>query len=107
MGVVADTGGTYRTCFAWIESILYHPGSCHSKCETADDSKFNKIPDLFSIAGDDGITRYFSGNFMKLDLARKSLMTMKQQGFKDAFICAFSGLIRISIIEAEELLKRK
>jgi N-acetylmuramoyl-L-alanine amidase len=72
-----------------------------------DETRYNKLPDPYFIPGDDGITRFYSGNYTSLDEARKTLMTMKQQGFKDAFISAFSGAKRISMAEAGELLKRK
>ncbi len=72
-----------------------------------DETAYNKLPDIQKIIGDDGITRFYSGNFTSLDESRKSLMTLKQKGFKDAFLCAFSGAKRISVAEAEELLKRK
>ena len=73
----------------------------------ADENRYSKLPDLYTIPGDDGITRFYSGNFTSIDDARKSLMSLKQQGFKDAFISAFSGAKRISVSEAGELLKRK
>ncbi len=72
-----------------------------------DETAYNKLPDMKKLIGSDGITRFYSGNYASLDETRKTLMTLKQKGFKDAFICAFSGAKRISVIEAEELLKRK
>lgn len=72
-----------------------------------DETSYNKLPDMKKLIGSDGITRFYSGNFANLDETRKTLMALKQKGFKDAFICAFSGAKRISVIEAEELLKRK
>ncbi len=71
------------------------------------ETAYNKLPDIKKLIGDDGITRFYSGTFMGIDSCRRSLMTLKQQGFKDAFICAFSGAKRISVAEAGELLKRK
>ena len=106
--VMADTGSTVQELKSPGSKVFYTiQVAAIPNAKPADDSRFSKIPDLFNIVGDDGISRYFSGNYSNLDLTRKSLMTMKQQGFKDAFICAFSGARRISIIEAEELLKRK
>ena len=42
-----------------------------------------------------------------MDETRVALNGLKEKGFKDAFICAFSGAKRISITEAGQLLKRK
>lgn len=75
--------------------------------KVSDESAYNKLPDIKKLIGDDGVTRYYSGNFNNLNYARSALLTLKQKGFKDAFICAFSGAKRISVAEAEELLKRK
>ena len=75
--------------------------------KAVNETAYNKLPEIMKLIGDDGITRYYSGNFVSLDESRKSLMTLKQKGFNDAFICAFSGAKRISVTEAEELLKRK
>ncbi|MBL0340475.1 MAG: hypothetical protein IPP71_05840 [Bacteroidetes bacterium] len=59
------------------------------------------------LIGDDGMTRFYSGIYDDVEVARKSLQDLKQAGFKDAFICAFSGAKRISVTEAGQLLKRK
>ncbi len=75
--------------------------------KAVNETSYNKLPDIKKLIGDDGVTRFYSGNFSGIDSCRRSLMTLKQQGFKDAFICAFSGAKRISVAEAGELLKRK
>ncbi|HMT30059.1 MAG TPA: N-acetylmuramoyl-L-alanine amidase [Bacteroidia bacterium] len=72
-----------------------------------DEIKFNKVPKIRKLIGDDGMTRFYSGIFDDIEAARKSLDELKKSGFKDAFICAFSGAKRISVTEAEQLLKRK
>jgi len=72
-----------------------------------DDVRFNKVPDIRQLIGDDGMTRFYSGIFNNIDDARGSLSNLKGKGFNDAFICAFSGAKRISVTEASQLLKRK
>jgi len=74
--------------------------------KTSEDNSFKTVPDMRKVIGDDNLIRYYSGYFKNLDDSRKTLMQLKQKGFKDAFICAFSGAKRISVAEAEELLKR-
>ncbi len=69
--------------------------------------KFNTVPKVRKLIGDDGMTRFYSGVFDEMEPARKSLDELKLKGFKDAFICAFSGAKRISITEAGQLMKRK
>ncbi len=68
---------------------------------------FNKSQKPFKLIGDDGLTRYYSGVFVDLEAARSNLNQVRTTGFKDAFLVAFDGPKRISISQAEELLKRK
>lgn len=71
------------------------------------DVRFGKIPEIRKLIGDDGMTRFYSGVFDNMDDTRVALNGLKEKGFKDAFICAFSGAKRISVTEASQLLKRK
>ena len=73
----------------------------------ADAMKFEKIEGIRPVIGDDGLTRFYSGVFNSADSARKSQEQLKTKGFKDSFIVAFSGAKRISVSEANDLLKRK
>lgn len=73
----------------------------------ADESKFDKLPQVRKLIGDDGMTRFYSGVFENIDETRNSLTKLKQEGFSDAFICAFSGAKRISVAEAANMLKSK
>ncbi len=74
---------------------------------TGDESKFSKVPEIRKLIGDDGMTRFYSGIFNTLDESRSHLQKLRESGFKDAFVCAFSGAKRISVSEAAQLLKRK
>ena len=73
----------------------------------ADAIKFEKIEGIRPVIGDDGMTRFYSGVFDSADSARKSQEQLKTKGFKDSFIVAFSGAKRISVSDANDLLKRK
>ncbi len=53
-----------------------------------------------------GVTTYYAGMFRKIDDARKALPQVRQTGFRDAFLVAFSGgkpvsLERAAILEKE------
>lgn len=78
-----------------------------ANASSKEESRFNSVPKVRKLIGDDGMTRFYSGIFEDMDQARKSLDELKLKGFKDAFICAFSGAKRISIAEAGQLLKTK
>lgn len=75
--------------------------------DVGNDVRFVKIPEIRKLIGDDGMTRFYSGVFDNMDDTRTALNDLKGKGFKDAFICAFSGAKRISVTEAGQLLKRK
>ena len=72
-----------------------------------DGDRFEKIDGVRKLIGGDGMTRYYSGIFATADEARKAQDALKTKGFKDSFIAAFYGAKRISVAEANELLKRK
>lgn len=72
-----------------------------------DGDRFEKIDGVRKLIGGDGMTRYYSGVFATAEEARKAQDTLRTKGFKDSFIAAFSGAKRISVAEANELLKRK
>ncbi len=76
-----------------------------ANAEGADESRYSSIKDVNKIIGGDGITRFYSGVFYDINETRSALSVLKNKGFKDAFICAFSGPRRISITEAGQLLK--
>ncbi len=54
-----------------------------------------------------GFYKYTTGNFSSLDKAVEMLDTVKQRGFTDAFIVAFSQNTRISVKDAIELIHDK
>jgi tRNA(Ser,Leu) C12 N-acetylase TAN1 len=58
----------------------------------------------FRVAGTDK-TAYYAGMFRRIADARKALLTVKQKGFKDAFIVALSGGKAVSIERAAVLEK--
>jgi N-acetylmuramoyl-L-alanine amidase len=71
------------------------------------DKKFKAVPDVRSIIGDDGLTRFYSGIYTDPTEARKSLERHKTNGFQDAFLVAFSGPRKITVTEAVQLLNNK
>jgi len=70
-------------------------------------SYFKGITPVYGIRNaSTGVTTYYAGMFRKIDDARKALPRVRQTGFKDAFIVAFSGgkpvsLQRAAILEKE------
>lgn len=71
------------------------------------DKQFNAVPDVRSLIGDDGMTRFYSGVYTDPAVARKDLQQFKSGGFSDAFLVAFSGPRRISVSEAIDQLNSK
>lgn len=72
-----------------------------------DNSKFSSISGARGIKCKDGFTRYIVGSFSSIDEARKKQTQLKTQGFNDCFLTAFNGDQKITVQEAEQLLKRK
>jgi len=77
-----------------------------SKNPAADDAKFAKEENINIVNCSDGYTRYCIGKFTSLADARKKLNQVKASGKVDAFLTAFSGQQRITIQEADKLLKK-
>jgi len=77
-----------------------------TKPET-DNSNYLKNKEVKAVKCKDGYTRYIIGNFTDFNAARNKLQTTKATLYKDAFLTAFDGENRITIQQAEELLKRK
>ncbi len=71
------------------------------------DSKFSVVEGARAINCKDGFTRYVVGTYTNIDEARKKQNQLKSQGFKDCFLTAFNGEVKITVQEAELLLKRK
>ena len=70
-------------------------------------SYFKGITPVYGIRNaSTGVTTYYAGMFRKIDDARKALPRVRQTGFRDAFLVAFSGgkpvsLERAAILEKE------
>ena len=70
-------------------------------------SYFKGITPVYGIRNaSNGVTTYYAGMFRKIDDARKALPQVRQTGFRDAFLVAFSGgkpvsLERAAILEKE------
>lgn len=77
-----------------------------SKNPGADNSKFANIESLNIVACSDGYTRYCVGKYLSIADARKKLNQIKTSGKADAFLTAFNGNQRITIQEAEKLIKK-
>ncbi len=70
------------------------------------DSKVYKGIKQVSFYKDKGMFKYVTGKEADLSKAVTLCETVKKQGFQDAFVVAFDGDQRISIKEAERLLKK-
>ncbi len=69
-------------------------------------SYFKGITPVYGIrASGASNTAYYAGMFRRIADARKALVTVRQKGFKDAFIVAFSGGKQVSIERAAVLEK--
>jgi N-acetylmuramoyl-L-alanine amidase len=77
-----------------------------SKNPQVDNAKYVKMDGVRPVACSDGFTRYFIGSFQTVDAARKKLAQVKASGKSDAFLTAMNGNQRITLPEAEQLLKR-
>lgn len=71
-----------------------------------DAPKFLKVKGVRGIVGVDGYTRFVVGTFKDAASARIKLNELKANGFKDAFLTAFKAEQRITVNEAEQMLKR-
>lgn len=77
-----------------------------SKNPQADNSKYANMEGVKPFTCSDGFTRYIIGSYTTADTARKKLAQVKSAGHPDAFLTAFNGKQRITLPEAEKLLKR-
>ncbi len=77
-----------------------------SKNPGNDNSKFANEEAINIIACTDGYTRYSVGKYLSIAEARKKLNQLKGAGKTDAFLTAFNGNQRITIQEAEKLIKK-
>ncbi len=64
------------------------------------DDIFKDVPDLVTVSGDDGLTRYYSGSFKDMNEAARHKVQLLLQGFEGAFLVAFRDGKRISLKEA-------
>lgn len=72
-----------------------------------DAAHYSKVNGLIAIKGDDGYTRFNSGNFNTLAAAKNRQTELKADGYKDSFVVAYNGNKKISIAEATSLLQKK
>lgn len=69
-------------------------------------SYFKGISPVYGIKNySSGLTTYYAGMFRKIEDAKNALPQVRQKGFKDAFIVAFSGGKPVSLQRAEILEK--
>ncbi|MBL7962256.1 MAG: EF-hand domain-containing protein [Flavobacteriales bacterium] len=61
---------------------------------------FKDVPDLMTITGDDGLTRYYTGSFTDVNKAAQHKVQMHLQGFTGAFLVSFREGKRIPLTEA-------
>ncbi len=71
-----------------------------------DDANFFKNKEVKGVKCSDGYTRYVVGSYDNANAARKRQSQLKTTGYKDAFITALNGNKRITVQEAELMLKR-
>jgi N-acetylmuramoyl-L-alanine amidase len=77
-----------------------------SKNPSIDNAKYLKNPALKAVNCTDGFTRYVAGIFTDVTAARKKLSQIKSEGYPDAFLTAFNGNQRITVQEAEQILRK-
>ena len=65
---------------------------------------FQDIPDLVTLKGEDGLTRYYTGSFTNVNEAAAHKVRMLMMGFEGAFLVAFRDGRRVSISEAGAVL---
>jgi N-acetylmuramoyl-L-alanine amidase len=68
--------------------------------------KFKDIEGLKKITGVDGMTRFTVGQLQDLNEAISLQTSMRNKGFKDAFVTAYQDNRRITLQEAAKLLKK-
>ncbi|MEO8590364.1 MAG: SPOR domain-containing protein [Flavobacteriales bacterium] len=61
---------------------------------------FAGIPDLVTIKGDDGLTRYYTGSYTDVNQAAAHKVKMLMKGFDGAFLVAFKEGKRVTMKEA-------
>ena len=89
-----------------VKSTVYFTVQIAASTDAAKDlPKYMHIEDVHSIKGADGFVRFIVGNFSSIEDARKRLIKLKADGYKDAFLTAYNGDQRITVTEAVELLK--
>ena len=71
-----------------------------------DDAKLNGLDKIFYYKSD-GVYKYTAGEFLTVESALDYRNRLKDLGYKDAFLVAFSGSQRIDIKKAMELLSQK
>jgi len=64
--------------------------------------RFKKVNDV-RVYQQNGLYKFTSGEFSTPDSANRHLKTVKNAGFKDAFVVVFNGQKRISLKEAKQL----
>src|SRR6185436_2103534 len=68
--------------------------------------RYNTVNDLKKITGEDGIIRFTAGNFQNLNDAINLQTSLRNEGFKDAFVTAYFNNKRITLQEAAKLSKK-
>jgi N-acetylmuramoyl-L-alanine amidase len=92
---------------AKINEVFFTVQIGASQKPESDAARFNKVHGFLAIKGDDGFTRFNSGKFNTLADAKKRQSELKSGGYGDCFITAYKGNKKISVAEANELIKKK
>ena len=77
-----------------------------AKNSSSNSSRFDEVTDVRKVEGNDNYTRYFVGktsSFAEAQTIRKQIVS---KGFNDAFITAYYKGNKISVKEAQDLLKK-
>jgi N-acetylmuramoyl-L-alanine amidase len=72
-----------------------------------DAERYRNIPEFNAVKGEDGFTRFNSGNFSNITAAKKRQSDLKSAGYADCFITGYKGSKKISVAEASSLLQNK
>ncbi len=86
-----------RTDEAGVVTVRVQLGAFRNRLS---ENIFREVPDLVTIKGDDGLTRYYTGAFTDVNKAAGHKVDMLMKGFDGAFLVAFREGKRVSIREA-------
>ena len=71
----------------------------------ANEKVFDELPKVIAVAANDGLTRYYSGEYYDFNKAAEHKLDMIELGFTDAYIVALRGGSKIPMSEAQNTIQ--